>query len=264
MTRYVTMTAPVARRRAEKRVAPVPRFSILVTATTHVRQLAETPARSALSSAARVAAVAAEPANAESGTFFRERTAVAEKRPGVGDADKVLLEEVVVLGVDAKVPEPVPVADPVGVPVPVDDAVALLLNEVEPVLLADTLAMSDGVGDALTVLLPLTVVLGVPMPDPEGVPVRELVPLGEGVPLVVPVPESAAAATTTSIAPPSMRSCTLLTPASFMRATRVPSVSSVDRESRGAVACRPRTPAGCARRAAAAPSALGGSFTPNT
>jgi hypothetical protein len=229
----------------------------LVTATTHVRQLAETPARSALSSAARVAAVAAEPANAESGTLFRERTAVAEKRPGVGDADKVLLEEVVVLG------EPMSVADP-GVPVHVDDAVALLLNEVEPVLLADTLAMSDGVGDALVVLLPLTVVLGVPMPDPEGVPVRELVPLGEGVPLVVPVPESATAATTTSIAPPSMRSCTLLTPASFMRATRVPSVSSVDRESRGAVACRPRTPAGCARRAAAAPSALGGSFTPNT
>jgi len=61
-----------------------------------------------------------------------------------------------------------------------------------------------------------------------------------------------------------MRSCALPTPDSIMRAVRVPSVSSVERESR-ALAARPRTPAGaCFKRRAATASALGGSFTLNS
>ena len=100
------------------------------------------------------------------GDALSEMLAVVEaEAPGVvaavGDADSVLLP----LSVEEGVGGGVPVADPVGVDVAVPvgdwDGVALALRLLLPVLLAETPAVSDGVGDALNVPLALSVDEGV-------------------------------------------------------------------------------------------------------
>jgi hypothetical protein len=82
----------------------------------------------------------------------------------------VVLPLTVEEGVGAGVLVLLPVADEVGVPVPVWLGVALPLSEMEPVLEGLAPAGRDVVGDALTVPLALMVEEGVidtvPVPDP--------------------------------------------------------------------------------------------------
>ena len=102
---------------------------------------------------------------------------------GVGDALVVLLPETVVLAVPEGVPVPVGVLAPVGVPEGERVAVALALSELLPVLEGVEPGLSDAVGEGLTVVLPLTVELGVfaAVPVPVPVPVPDGVPVGVGV-----------------------------------------------------------------------------------
>ena len=82
-------------------------------------------------------------------------------RGGVGDALTVLLPLNVELGVAAAVALLEGVGLAVGVPVGEALLVALALKELEPVALWEAPRVSDGVGEALMVLLPLDVVEGV-------------------------------------------------------------------------------------------------------
>ena len=102
--------------------------------------------------------------------------AVAEVPP-VGERDVVQEPLSVEVGVPEGVPEAVPVVVPVGELLPVP----LLLSDSLPVLLADAPEVSEGVGEALVVVLPLSVEEGVA----EGVHVAEPVAVcvSEGVPL---------------------------------------------------------------------------------
>ncbi len=94
--------------------------------------------------------------------------------PGVSDAvgvaDSVLLAEVVVEGVGGGVPVPLAEGVPEPLLVGVCEEVAVALQLLLPEVLAEAPAVSDGVGDAETVVLALWVEDAVP----EGVPV----PLG--------------------------------------------------------------------------------------
>ena len=98
-----------------------------------------------------------------------EADAPAE-REGVGAALTVPLPLAVDDGVGAGVPEPVPEADGVGVPVPMRLAVALPPSEFVPVLEGDTPAVNEAVGEALAVVLPLSVEEGVADAAPVPVP----------------------------------------------------------------------------------------------
>jgi hypothetical protein len=102
-------------------------------------------------------------------------------REGVGLADVVLLPDRVLDGVGGGVPVPDPVVVEEGVPLPVGLAVTLPLKLALPVLEADAPDVSEGVRDALVVLLALSVQEGVlkavPVPDPVAVDVG--VPLGD-------------------------------------------------------------------------------------
>jgi hypothetical protein len=98
---------------------------------------------------------------------------------GVADALVVVLALTVEEGVDGGVLVPVPEVVTVGVPVPLTLAVPLPLSEVDAVLEAEAPSVSDEVGDALVVVLALTV--------EEGVGGGEPIPLCAGAPVGVPV-----------------------------------------------------------------------------
>jgi hypothetical protein len=101
----------------------------------------------------------------------------------------------VVEGVGGGVAVPVPVAVIVGVAVPELEGVPVPLIEIEPVLDAETPAVSEDVGDVLTVLLALRVDEGVmdavPVPELVGELVKLLVGVcvGVDVALTLPLPE---------------------------------------------------------------------------
>jgi hypothetical protein len=92
-------------------------------------------------------------------------------------------------GVGGGVPVPDPVGEEVGVPVLVTLGVPVPLSELEPVLEADTPAVREGVGDALTVLLALMVEEGVlvAVPEPVLVGVTVGVPLPVGLAVTLPL-----------------------------------------------------------------------------
>ena len=106
-----------------------------------------------------------------------EADAPAE-RGAVGETETVLLLLTVELGVGVAVPVPVGLGEAVGVAVGVGDGVVELLSEFEPVLEADAPAERDPVGETDTVLLPLSVELGVSAAVPVLVTVGEFVGAG--------------------------------------------------------------------------------------
>jgi len=112
--------------------------------------------------------------------------------PGLRDEDGELLKEALRLrvleGVDAPVPLPLPVGVPEGEAVPEEDAELLSVPLLLPLM--DALAPGDsgGVLLALTVLLPLWVVEGVPLPVELLLPVPLLVGEGEDVTAAVALP----------------------------------------------------------------------------
>ena len=109
-------------------------------------------------------------------------------REAVRLTESVVLPLKVEVGVGGGVPLLVTVGELEGVPVPLVEAVAELLRELLPVFEDEAPAVSDAVGEADCVLLPLSVPLAVfePVPVLEGV----AVPVGELVGLCVPVDDA--------------------------------------------------------------------------
>ena len=146
-----------------------------------------------------------EPLNDALPLFEEDAPAVRE---AVGDMESVLLAVSVEVGVERGELLLVAVGELDGVPVPLCDAVAEPLIEIEPVFDEEAPKVMEAVGDAESAPLPLTVVLDVAFPVPllEDVAVPEEVAdgvtvlVGDAVMEMVPVLEADAPTVTDAVA----------------------------------------------------------------